>query len=328
MLLDLLMNHQIPYILGSVTVFGILWNLVEDSIYKRYLRQVAQMERKPKSWPGQLRTRFESYYKRKTGVRKVDLFVKNSLDGRRFLGIRLRAWNRIGGQFPAIVLAGGIASALYAGSERFSAQECIRLLGFGALFGLCGWIAGRMIGACESRERLQNALNDYFSNFLRPRLEQQYIRRTAYILPISEGAAAGEAQAKDNAKAAKSELRMESAAAVEEAQENKTEELRKKRREEREKKAERERMQQQNRLAERRRRAEERAKRQQEALQAAYEEKKRKLENKYIALQKSAMPEGKAEETPQKQPEKEIACTAENLADPDFIEEVLREYLL
>lgn len=349
MLLDLLVNHQIPYILGGVTVFGVLLNLMEDSIYKRYLRHVAQLERKPRTWPGQLKTRFETYYKRRTGVKKVDLFVKNSLDGRRFLGIRLRTWTRFSSQFPALVLGGGLAAALYASLEHFSTQECLRLLGCGALFALVGRIAERLVGVTESREHLQNALNDYFSNLLRPRMEQQYMLRSAYLLPAAEAVLAEEPGS--DAPALESEPAQErqqepSVMTAEEFRGQKAEYLRKKRREEREQKAERERLQQQTRLAERRKRAEERAKKQQEALQAAYEEKKRKLESKYISLQKEASAsaagaeaaaaveppaaepkESKASKAP-KEPEKEIACTAENMADPDFIEEVLREYLL
>lgn len=348
MLLDLLVNHQIPYILGGVTIFGVLLNLMEDSIYKRYLRHTAQLERKPRTWPGQLKTRFETYYKRKTGVRKVDLFVKNSLDGRKFLGIRLRTWTRFSSQIPPLVLGGGLAAALYASLEHFSAQECMRLLGCGALFALAGRIAERVIGVPESRERLQNALNDYFSNLLRPRMEQQYMRRPAYLLPAAEPVLTEEttSEAPVLEVEAAQEQQKAPVMTVEEFRGQKAEHLRKKRREEREQKAERERLQQQTRLAERRRRAEERAKKQQEALQAAYEEKKRKLENKYISLQKeasasaagaeaaaAALPpaaepkEPKESKTP-KEPEKEIACTAENMADPDFIEEVLREYLL
>lgn len=346
MLLDLLVNHQVPYILGSVAAFGVLLNLVEDSIYKRYLRHVTQLERKPRTWPGQLKARFETYYKRKTGVKRVDLFVKNSLDSRRFLGIRLRSWDRFSSQFPMLVLGGGLAAALYASYEHFSSQECLRLLGCGALFALAGRILERIIGVAESRERLQNALNDYFSNLLRPRMEQQYLLRSPYLLPAAGPALTVEeptAEPSERETAADKSQPEPPVLTVEEFREQKAEHLRKKRREEREQKAERERKQQQTRLAERRRRAEERAKKQQEALQAAYEEKKRKLESKYISLQKEAAvasdfaakeeaaaasepPSAEKKEPPE--PEKEIECTAKNMTDPDFIEEVLREYLL
>lgn len=322
MLLNLIVNHQIVYVLSGAAAFGIILNLVEDSIYKRWMRCVQRIEQRPRHWMGRMKTRFEGCYKMKIGVRKIDLFVRNSLDGRRVLGIRMRAWERISAQVPLVVLAAGISVGLYAMREHFSPAECVAFAGIGAVLAILGFAAERLIGVRESRERLQNILNEYFSNVLRPQLEQIYLTRPAMPMPTVE-------------------MQEEVAATLEQAPEEPEPE-----------KPQTHAMARQARIAEKRRKAEEKARKQREALQATYEEKKRRLESKYQALQKdlptvelpacaeaAAAKEIPSEEATSK-PAKEVRemqaaayaedgidCSAENLANPDFIEAVLREYL-
>lgn len=341
MLLEMMVNHQITYLFAGVTTVGVMLNLMESSIYRRWLHHVARIESKPNHWMGRMKNRFECSYRMQTGVRKIDLFVRNTLDSRRFLGIRVRTWERISSQFPLIVTGLGLGAALYAVRQHFSYAEAVTLAGVGLVMGLAGLVLERIVGVTQSRERVQNALNDYFSNLLRPKYEQQYLMNPKTMAPVEK--VAGEKEADEV------EAEPEIAASSDEKS------LRKK----------------QLRMMEKRRRTEERAKKQREALYLAYEEKKRKLENKYQALQKewpmeeaaaflAAQKAGSseafceaaaAEDTATenkgpipcatksstakqmnscKIPREEdggIDCSAENMADPDFIEAVLREYL-
>ncbi len=411
MLLEVFMDHRVPYLFIVPLALGLLPAVGLTGIYRRYRMQLLRNKEKKRGWCAKLQGRFEEYYRKRGGLVDVKLFVRGQMEEKRFAVLRLRTWEQLSGQAPALCVGLGVAAALYASAQHFPTDYCLEVIGYGVVAAIVCRCLQQLCDVSNSRERVELAYRELLENALRPKLERAYrsakASEKACRSSVTEGAteetkgvvpangtaveeaggaidvtaivseedsaivtakaqefekevavkSAEPAVAKSKQKGEKAVHRAEYATLAEgmvnkktaeelnrrtqadelnrrvQAEEDRLAELRelrleeirmrqerrRKEREEREErerrameaKAEKERQEQRARLSEKRRKEEKRAREKQAALQSVYEEKQRRLREKYLAkLQDEyAVSRDRAEQ------------------ETEIIEDVLKEYL-
>lgn len=362
MLLDMFLDRRVPYVFAVAVALGVVLAAMLTGVYQRYMSQMLRGKENGRGWYVKMRNRFEDYYKQKVGVADVGLFVKSQMEAKRYGILRLRTWERLVMKFPFLCIGGGVLAALYASAQHFSADYCLELLGYGVVAAVICHYLQQLFHVGGNRCRVEVAYTEQFTNVLRPLLERQYREKrlantslTALTPRVNreekrnaaEYAALTEevsiptnknvniAENKNSTRVEQSKTKeSETDAKLAELEEARLEEQRmarleeirlrqEKRKQERMEKEERERQlqaakeekerqHQQQKLLEKRRKEEQRAREKQAALQNAYEEKQRKLREKYLSKMKE-----------------ECAVSSETVMtqDPDFIEDVLKEFL-
>ncbi len=360
MLLDMFLDRRVPYVFAVVATLGVVFAAMLTGVYQRYLSQMLREKENGRGWYAKMRNRFEDYYKQKLGVADVELFVKCQMEAKRYGILRLRTWERVVMRIPVLCIGGGVLAALYASAQHFPVDYCMELLGYGVVSAVVCHCLQQLFHVGGNRYRVEVTYTEQFTNVLRPILERQYREKRLANTSIStltsrtnreEKRSAAEYAAltedvsnveskKGNAqenngstsveynekKDSENAINMAEEARLEEQRIARLEEIRirqEKRRqarmekEEKERqlqaaKEEKERQHQQQKFMEKRRKEEARAREKQAALQSEYEEKQRKLREKYLSKMKD---------------ECAVSSEATITGEPDFIEDVLKEFL-
>ena len=169
-------NNYIIYALFAIAAYGILIKWVVALIYKGLLKASDMMGTSENKLMKLLRMKFETCYKLKIGVKNVDSFVDKYIYKYRFMGILLYTWESIGGQVLIIsMLAGTVAVVTSIVSQCGQVAMLSTLL---ASICSCALLvtAESMLNLPMKRRVLRVNIIDYLDNFLKARLENEYLR--------------------------------------------------------------------------------------------------------------------------------------------------------
>lgn len=172
MLLEVFMDHRVPYLFIVPLVLGILPAVSLAGIYRRYRMQLFRSKDKKRGWYAKMLERFEEYHRKRAGVVDVKLFVRSQMEDKRFAVLRLRTWEHVSGQAPALCVGLGVAAALYASAQHFPTDYCLELLGYGIVAAIVCRFVQQVFCVSNSRERVELAYRELLENALRPRLDR------------------------------------------------------------------------------------------------------------------------------------------------------------
>lgn len=222
-------NNYITYALFAIAAYGILIKCIVAMIYKGLLKASDMMGTSGNKLMKLLRMKFETCYKLKIGVKNVDSFVDKYIYRYRFMGILLYTWESIGGQVLIIsMLAGTVAVVTAIAGQCGQAAMLSTLL---AAICSCALLvtAESMLNLPMKRKVLRVNIIDYLDNFLKARLENEYLHPEeldayckAYFTEKIDEAKEGE-MPKEKQEALEPDLLSEAATALDEGTDDGTE---------------------------------------------------------------------------------------------------------
>lgn len=168
-------NNYITYGLLAIAAYGILIKCIVALIYKGLLKASDTMGTSGNKLMKLLRMKFETCYKLKIGVKNVDSFVDKYIYKYRFMGILLYTWESIGGQVLIISMLAGTVAVVTAIAGQCGQVAMLSTL----LASICACAllvtAESMLNLPMKRKVLRVNIIDYLDNFLKARLENEYL---------------------------------------------------------------------------------------------------------------------------------------------------------
>ncbi len=152
------------YLMAGVCGAGILLKLLLTSYYNRQLRQASNMNRAKKRWLLKMQQEYADCMDMHGKVNNVDIFVDKYVEGKKFMGIMLSTWDKIGGQ-AWVLCAGLLVMAAVSGIFYQVDREAILFTFFiGIWTVIVDIVVDNVANLVEKRKQLKRNLMDYFDN--------------------------------------------------------------------------------------------------------------------------------------------------------------------
>lgn len=163
MLLEILTLRTAYLAVGTIAVLGAGVKLIVGSIYKRDIRNARSMEHTKKNWLQKMKGDFETTFGDGL-IRDTDLFVENEMSGRSVLGISVKALDEFINQLPLGILTVTVAFDFVFVGKRVEAGNIILYTLFGVTVALAIHTFNMMVNNDGKAGRLKVILTQYFSN--------------------------------------------------------------------------------------------------------------------------------------------------------------------
>ena len=169
--LQLLETGRALYILAGVCFFGILFRVMTGNLYKRLIKESANMTLTKNRHLKDLKQRLEATYRSNQGIRDTRSYLECQLYRMKFRGLTLGGWNNLCTQMTLLSVMVGGAGAFLSYWYRLDSYYIVLYASMGVLFSLLTMMFD--MGAGTSNERwmhLVASLQDYVDNVLFMRL--------------------------------------------------------------------------------------------------------------------------------------------------------------
>lgn len=164
MVQEWLANGVFLYLMAGVCGAAIVLKLLLANYYERQLRQTMKMDRARKKWLLAMRQEYEDCMDTHGRVNNVDVFVDKYVEGKKFMGIMLSTWDKIGGQ-AWVLCAGLLVVAAVSGIFYQVDREAILFTFFiGIWTVIVDIVVDNIANLAEKRKQLKRNLVDYFDN--------------------------------------------------------------------------------------------------------------------------------------------------------------------
>lgn len=168
-MLGLLETGRALYVLAAVCLLGIVTRLATKNLYKRLLKESANMSLTKNKRLKEMKQKAENTYRINQGMRDSGAWLEHQLNDMRFVGLTLGGWGNLSAQFTWLCLLLGGAGAFFSYWYRLDTYYIVMYGGGAVLMAMLtmlfdnGAVSGR-------REQLMASLQDYMENILCPRL--------------------------------------------------------------------------------------------------------------------------------------------------------------
>ncbi len=168
-MIGLLETGRALYVLAAVCLLGIVTRLATKNLYKRLLKESANMSLTKNKRLKELKQKAENTYRMNQGMRDSGAWLEHQLNDMRFIGLTLNGWGNLSAQLTWRCLLLGGAGALFSYWYRLDTYYIVMYGGGAVLMAMLtmlfdnGTVSGR-------REQLMASLQDYMENILCPRL--------------------------------------------------------------------------------------------------------------------------------------------------------------
>lgn len=168
-MLGLLETGRALYVLAAVCLLGIVTRLATKNLYKRLLKESANMSLTKNKRLKEMKQKAENTYRMNQGMRDSGAWLEHQLNDMRFVGLTLGGWGNLSAQFTWLCLLLGGAGAFFSYWYRLDTYYIVMYGGGAVLMAMLtmlfdnGAVSGR-------REQLMASLQDYMENILCPRL--------------------------------------------------------------------------------------------------------------------------------------------------------------
>lgn len=195
------------YITAGVAGIGVLLRLILSMVYRRLVGASEHMGKTRNKWAKQLKSRFETCYQLKIGVKNVDIFVDKYVYKQKFCGVLLSTWELISGQMKYLCLLAASVGGIIGLVTECGRNEILFTFFTGLWTSALLMIVDNMSGLKGKKQILRLNLKDYLENFLKVRFENP----EEYDAIQKEYAYSSETQAAPSKKEKRRMLKMEKA---------------------------------------------------------------------------------------------------------------------
>ncbi len=159
-----------PYeMLGLIAGAGAFIKLTVGCIYKRGIHELGKRKQKPGRWLRKVNEEFRTSFGRIRG-KNMSLFVINQINKRSVFGINLKELDEMCGQLPVVIAAIGLGYCYFYINERMEVSEIISFGFFTAALSAVVYALNKLINNEGRQLRLQIALNEYLENTMYPKM--------------------------------------------------------------------------------------------------------------------------------------------------------------
>ena len=167
-------NDWLMYGVWGAAATGCLIQIILSVIYSRSLSASDRMRSTKLLWLKQMKTRFESGYEWNNRIRNVELFVEKNIGRRKWMGIYLKTWERLGQMMiPVILLFVSFETVIVAVYRQDTVTAMIYLT-YGVLLTVFLYGVTVFANLKEKQSLLRTNLCDYFENTLQAEARRRY----------------------------------------------------------------------------------------------------------------------------------------------------------
>ena len=168
-MLQLLETGQVLYVLAGICVLGLLARMMTRNLYKRLVKESANLATAKNKSLKELKQRAENTYRMNQGLRDSSVWVEHQLSELRFRGMTLAGWSNFSMQLTWLCLLLGGTAAFFSYWYRLDTYYIVMYGGGAVLMAMLTMLFDH--GASGGwREHLVIALQDYLENVMCPRL--------------------------------------------------------------------------------------------------------------------------------------------------------------
>lgn len=170
-MIGLLETGRALYVLAAVCLLGIVTRLATKNLYKRLLKESANMSLTKNKRLKEMKQKAENTYRMNQGMRDSGAWLEHQLNDMRFVGLTLNGWGNLSAQLTWLCLLLGGMGAFFSYWYRLDTYYIVMYGGGAVLMAMFtmlfdnGTVSGR-------REQLMASLQDYMENILCPRLSK------------------------------------------------------------------------------------------------------------------------------------------------------------
>ncbi|BCN32918.1 hypothetical protein [Anaeromicropila herbilytica] len=175
MIQDLFDKNVFIYIMGAMCLMGLLIKFIIAIVYQKLIRASENMGTTSNKLMKMLKLKFEACYKLKIGVNNVDVFVDKYVYRYKFSGILLYTWENLGGLILILCMLTGTVSAGLGLYNECGRNDILSTFFTGILSSSLLIMFESLLNLPAKRCVLKANISDYLDNFLKVRLEKEYI---------------------------------------------------------------------------------------------------------------------------------------------------------
>ena len=168
-MLKFLETGQALYVLAGICLLGILTRVMTKNLYKRLIKESANMATTKNKSLKELKQRTENTYRINQGLRDCGAWLDHQLCELRFRGMTLAGWANVSMQLTWLCLLSGGTGAFFSYWYRLDTVYVVMYGGGAALLAMLTMLFDN--GTADGkRDLLAASLEDYLENVLCPRL--------------------------------------------------------------------------------------------------------------------------------------------------------------
>lgn len=168
-MLQLLETGQVLYVLAGICVLGLLARMMTRNLYKRLVKESANLATAKNKSLKELKQRAENTYRMNQGLRDSSVWVEHQLSELRFRGMTLAGWSNFSMQLTWLCLLLGGTAAFFSYWYRLDTYYIVMYGGGAVLMAMLTMLFDHGVSG-GWREHLVTALQDYLENVMCPRL--------------------------------------------------------------------------------------------------------------------------------------------------------------
>lgn len=164
MLQEWLTKGVFLYLMAGVCGAGVVLKVLLSTYYNRQLYWTQRMATTRKKWLIRMQEDYEECMDEDGQVNNVDVFVDKYIEGKKFMGILLSTWNKIGGQ--AWILCAGLLAVSAVSSVFYQVEREAVLFTFfiGTWTVIAAVVVDNIANLAEKKKQMKRNLVDYFEN--------------------------------------------------------------------------------------------------------------------------------------------------------------------
>lgn len=193
MMKDLLEQQVLMYTMLTLCILGSMVKCMLSVVYGKLVKASLHVSETDNRLFKLMRMKFQAFYKLKISVHNAENFVDRYMMNHRFCGVFLHTWKKFSSQMTFLCVCLGVSGALLGMMEECGSRLVLEHLGMGLLTAAFLYVLDGLCAVDFKQSQLRANAVDYFDNFLRARLEQEYLE------------ASGVEQAKEHAAVSKEE---------------------------------------------------------------------------------------------------------------------------
>lgn len=168
-MLQLLETGQALYVLAGICVLGLLARMMTRNLYKRLVKESANLATAKNKSLKELKQRAENAYRMNQGLRDSSVWLEHQLGDLRFRGMTLAGWSNFCMRLTWLCLLLGGTGAFFSYWYRLDTYYIVMYGGGSVLMAMLTMLFDNGVAGAW-REQLVTALQDYMENVMCPRL--------------------------------------------------------------------------------------------------------------------------------------------------------------
>lgn len=174
MMKELLEQQVFMYVMLGLCIAGGIVKCMLSFVYGDLVKASLHMADTGNRLFKLMRLKFEAFYKLKISVNNAENFVEKYVMNHKFCGLFLHTWRKFASQMTFLCICVGVSGAILGMMAECSSRLILEHLGMGLLTGAFLYVLDGLCAVDFKQAQMKANAIDYFDNFLRARLENEY----------------------------------------------------------------------------------------------------------------------------------------------------------